>query len=53
MSEITPLATAGVAGFFHTPILDKTMIDCISMPHLIFENFPYPLWGKMGKFSFL
>jgi hypothetical protein len=39
MSEITPLAAAGVAGFFHASTLDETMIDRISMPHLIFENF--------------
>ena len=39
MPEITPLATAGVAGFFHVSTLDETMSDRISMPHLIFENF--------------
>jgi hypothetical protein len=42
MLEDRPHANAGVAGFFYTLRLDKTMIDRISIPHLIFED-TYPL----------
>jgi hypothetical protein len=50
MLEDRPHANAGFAGFFYTLRLDKTMIDRISIPHLIFED-TYPLLLNLGKIA--